>query len=126
MKLLLMACLGGALGAGLRHIANVTAIRTLGIDVAWATFSVNVLGSLFMGGLIAYLFARMPDAVGLRTLLATGMLGGLTTFSAFSLETVAMIERGSLMTAAAYVLGSVALSIAGCFVAYAAMRAALA
>ncbi|MGI9411080.1 MAG: CrcB family protein, partial [Hyphomicrobiaceae bacterium] len=118
-------CAGGALGAGLRHLVNIAALRTFGLGLPWATFSANVVGSLVMGGLVAYLINRMPDAVGLRVFLGTGILGGFTTFSAFSLDAIVMIEQGSLVSAAIYVTASVVLSIVGCLLGYLAMRALL-
>ena len=125
MQFFWLACAGGALGAGLRHLVNIAALRTFGVGLPWATFSVNVVGSLVMGGLVAYLINRMPDAVGIRIFLGTGILGGFTTFSAFSLDAIVMIEQGSLVSAAIYVTASVVLSIVGCLLGYLAMRALL-
>ena len=125
MRLLLLASVGGAVGAGLRHLVNIAAVRWFGLDVPWATFAVNVVGSLIMGGLVALLLHRMPEAVGVRIFLATGILGGFTTFSAFSFDAIMMLERGSYQHAAAYILGSVVLSVLGCLVGYLAIRAAL-
>lgn len=125
MQFFWLACAGGALGAGLRHLVNIAALRTFGLGLPWATFSANVVGSLVMGGLVAYLINRMPDAVGLRVFLGTGILGGFTTFSAFSLDAIVMIEQGSLVSAAIYVTASVVLSIVGCLFGYLAIRALL-
>ena len=125
MQFFWLACAGGALGAGLRHLVNIAAVRTFGVGLPWATFSVNVVGSLLMGGLVAYLINRMPEAVGLRVFLGTGILGGFTTFSAFSLDAIVMIEQGSVASAAIYITASVVLSVVGCLVGYLAMRALL-
>lgn len=125
MRLLLLASAGGAIGAGLRHLVNLATVRLLGLDVPWATFAVNVVGSLVMGGLIALLLHRVPEAVGVRVFLATGILGGFTTFSAFSLDAIMLLERGSYQHAALYIAGSVVLSVLGCFAGYMGMRAAL-
>ncbi|MGI9520898.1 MAG: fluoride efflux transporter CrcB [Hyphomicrobiaceae bacterium] len=125
MQFFLLACAGGALGAGARYLVNLATLRWVGLDVPWATFAVNVVGSLLMGAVVAYLFLRMPEAVGLRTFLATGVLGGLTTFSAFSLDVLTMLERGAFAPALLYVLSSVVLSILSCLVGYWTMRAVL-
>lgn len=107
--------LGGGLGAMLRHGVNLGTARWFGINFPWGTFVVNVTGSLIMG-LIAGWFALKADASqGLRLFLTTGILGGYTTFSAFSLDTGLLYERGEIGLAAAYVIGSVVLSIAGLF-----------
>jgi len=111
MHLLLVAA-GGALGAAARHLVNLAAFRLLGPGVPAGTLVVNILGSLLMGLLIGWLVARTTDpggGQGLRLFLATGVLGGFTTFSAFSLDAVLLWERG----AAAIALGYVALSVVG-------------
>lgn len=113
MRLLLLAAAGGAIGAGARHIVNVIGARLLAPSFPWATLTINVVGSIVMGILIAVLSRRQAPALELRTFLATGILGGFTTFSAFSLEAVQLYERGAGALAAIYVLGSVALSIGG-------------
>lgn len=125
MQLLLLACAGGAIGAGLRHLVNLTTVRVLGLDVPWATMTVNVVGSLVMGGLVAYVLVRMPEDLMLRVFVATGILGGFTTFSAFSIDVVGYLERGELTAAAAYIAASVVMSIAACFAGFAVLRAAL-
>jgi len=116
MRLFFLACAGGAVGAGMRHLVNMLSVRVFGLAVPWATLSVNIIGSFAMGMLVALLLGRMPEAAGLRIFLATGILGGFTTFSAFSLDVVVMAERGDTAYAVWYVIASVALSIAACFV----------
>ena len=117
--------LGGGVGAAGRHGVNVAAQRLIGIDFPWGTLIVNVAGSLAMG-LIAGWFAFKSD-LGLsqhaRLFLTTGVLGGFTTFSAFSLDAVLLWERGASVVAVAYVLGSVAASITGLFLGLAIVRA---
>lgn len=111
----LLVFLGGGLGAMLRHGINVATPRLLGNGFPWSTFLINITGSLIMG-LVAGWFAFKGDAPqSWRLFLTTGILGGYTTFSAFSLDTALLYERGELGLAAAYVAGSVALSIAGLF-----------
>lgn len=109
--------LGGGLGAALRHGVNLTAARLLGSGFPWGTSFVNVVGCFAMG-LIAGWFAFRADAgvtQHTRLFLTTGILGGFTTFSAFSLDTALLWERGAVTAAAIYVVGSVALSIAAVF-----------
>ena len=107
--------LGGGIGAALRHGINLGAARWLGTGFPFGTLFINVSGSLMMG-LDAGYFAFKGDASqGWRLFLATGILGGYTTFSAFSLDAAVLYERGEVSLAAAYVVGSVVLSIAGLF-----------
>ena len=116
MHLFLLASLGGAIGAGARYLVSVGALRVLGPAFPWATFTVNVAGSAAMGfllGLIALRFAGSPEW---RTFLLTGILGGFTTFSAFSMDTAQLWDRGASGLALLYVVGSVVLSIAAFYV----------
>lgn len=115
MRLLLLTALGGALGAALRHLVNMAGLRWLGPAFPWWTLAVNVTGSLAMGVLAALLVQRAGDSDGLRAFLATGILGGYTTLSAFSLDFAALIERGEMGAAVLYAGGSVALSLAAVF-----------
>jgi CrcB protein len=111
----ILVFLGGGLGAMVRHGLNLATLRLLGSGFPWATFLINISGSLVMG-LVAGWFAFKGDAPqGWRLFLTTGILGGYTTFSAFSLDTALLYERGEVGLAAAYVVGSVALSILGLF-----------
>lgn len=113
-KLVLVA-LGGACGASLRYLCTTAAMRLAG-DTAWGTLFVNVVGSFLMGIAAILLVERFVD-VGPRLLplLTVGLLGGFTTFSAFSLDAVRLFEDGRVMLAAGYVLGSVVLSILALF-----------
>ncbi len=111
----LIVFLGGGIGAMLRHGVNVLAGRVLGGGFPFATLTVNVTGSLLMGLLAAW-FAFKGDATQhWRLFMTTGILGGYTTFSAFSLDVALLYERGEVALAALYVLASVAISIAGLF-----------
>lgn len=113
MKLLLLACAGGALGAGARYLVGVGVMKALGPTAAfpWATLSVNVVGSFLMGVFIEALALRFGGSPELRTFVATGILGGFTTFSAFSLDFVSLVSRKQEMAAGLYVMSSVMLSI---------------
>lgn len=115
MRSYLIVFFGAGLGGALRHGVNLAAARLLGTEFPWGTFAVNLLGSLAMG-LIAEYFALRGDASqAWRLFLTTGILGGFTTFSAFSLDAAVLWERGALLAAALYVAGSVALAIGGLF-----------
>ncbi|MGE3148093.1 MAG: fluoride efflux transporter CrcB [Pseudorhodoplanes sp.] len=111
----LIVFVGGGLGAALRHGINVASQRLLGASFPWATLFENVTGSLVMGLLAAYFAFKGDASQPWRLFLTTGILGGYTTFSAFSLDAVSLYERGAVGLAALYVLASVALSIAGLF-----------
>lgn len=125
MKLMLLAAAGGALGAGARHLVNVTIGSGASGSFPWATLTVNIVGCFLMGVLIETLALRYSASLEARTFLATGVLGGLTTFSAFSMDFAYLVQRGDLMTGLIYVACSVLLSIAAVFAGLALMRAVL-
>lgn len=106
---------GGALGALLRHFMNTAVADITGPSFPWGIFAVNVLGS-FALGLLAALFAHAWDAPqGVKIFLTTGFLGGFTTFSAFSLDTVLLFERGEGGAALFYMCASVLCSVAALY-----------
>lgn len=108
-----LVALGGAIGAGGRHLTSLAALRLLGPGFPLGTLFVNVSGSLLMGVIAGILAERVPiGAEGLRLFIATGILGGYTTFSAFSLETVMLWQRGQAGQAIVYVAASVSMSLA--------------
>lgn len=125
MKLLLLAASGGALGAGARHLVNVGFGPWADDGFPWATLTVNVIGCLLMGLVIETLALRFDASPELRTLLATGILGGFTTFSAFSMDFAHLAQRGDLGQGVVYATASVVLSIAAVFAGLAMARAAL-
>ena len=112
---LVLVAVGGGLGAACRHLANLAAIRWLGAGFPWGTAFVNVFGSFLMGLFIGVLARRFGVSNEIRLLIATGFLGGFTTFSSFSLDTVTLYERGAVGIAAVYVVGSVLLGLAALF-----------
>jgi CrcB protein len=116
MIAVLLVFLGGGAGSVARHGVNLAAGR-LGVDFPWGTFTVNVVGSFVMGLIAAWLAFRAGEGWSqhARILLTTGFLGGFTTFSAFSLDTAVLWERGAVGLAGAYVAGSVLLSILALF-----------
>jgi CrcB protein len=111
IQTLLSVALGGALGATSRYLVNIALPRVLGHGFPYATMAVNVLGSLLMGILVVVLAEKSGNRFA--PFLMTGVLGGFTTFSAFSLDALTIWERGQGALAAGYVLGSVALSLLG-------------
>jgi CrcB protein len=125
MRLLLLAAGGGALGAGARYLVNVACTACLGPGFPWATFAVNVAGSFLMGVVVAAAMPVLGGSAEWRTFLATGILGGFTTFSAFSLDAWQLIEREQTVLALAYIAGSVVLSIAALLAGLSATRAVL-
>jgi len=118
----LIVFLGGGVGAALRHGVNLGTARLFGTAFPYGTLTVNVVGSLIMGALAAY-FAFKGDATQhWRLFLTTGILGGFTTFSAFSLDVALLYERGEIGLAALYVAVSVIVSLAGLFAGLALVR----
>lgn len=111
----LLVAFGGALGSVCRYLTGLAMTRLLGPAFPWGTLTVNVVGS-FAIGFLAELFARKFDAsMELRLLLIVGFLGGFTTFSSFSLDTLALVERGATLQGMAYIAGSLLLSFAAVF-----------
>lgn len=109
----LLVFIGGGLGATLRHAINVGCARACGTLFPYGTFIINITGSLVMGLIAGYLTFKGEAAQPWRLFIMTGVLGGYTTFSAFSLDAVLLYERGEFAVAAFYVLGSVAFAIGG-------------
>lgn len=108
--------LGGGLGASLRHWTGVWTLRQFGPAFPYGTMTVNILGSLLMGVLIGYLSKKGGTPNEVRLFLATGFLGGFTTFSAFSLDVANLWQRGDLTGAFSYAALSVILSLAAVFI----------
>ena len=111
----LLVFLGAGVGGALRHSANMVSARLIGPDLPLSTLLVNVLGSLSVGCIAGYFAVRGHGSQSLQLFLTTGILGGFTTFSAFSLEAALLWERGQVVSCALFVLASVTLSIAGVF-----------
>ena len=118
----LIVFLGGGLGAAFRHGVNIGAARWIGTAFPYGTLTINVTGSLVMGLIAGYFAFKGGLSQHWRLFLTTGILGGYTTFSAFSLDAVLLYERSELGLAALYVAASVLLSIAGLFAGFWIMR----
>ncbi|AHB47592.1 camphor resistance protein CrcB [Hyphomicrobium nitrativorans NL23] len=117
--------IGAGLGGLLRHVMNTAITGLMGTGFPYGILAINVLGSSLMGLLAGWLAFRGEAPAEVRLFLATGLLGGFTTFSAFSMDTALLIERGETGLAAVYVAASVALSLVGLFAGLWAMRSLL-
>jgi CrcB protein len=113
--LYLIVFLGAGVGGAMRHVVNVAATRLLGFGFPFGTLIVNIVGSFLMGQLAGYFAFRPGIGQHVRLFLTTGVLGGFTTFSAFSLDAALLVERHAYGMAAGYAVGSVAASISALF-----------
>jgi CrcB protein len=111
----LIVFFGAGIGGALRHGVNLAASRLLGYGFPFGTFIVNVLGSFLIGLLAGYFAFRTGVNQHMRLFLTTGILGGFTTFSTFSLEAALLFERHAFASAAGYIIGSVGFALAGLF-----------
>lgn len=123
---LLLVFVGGGIGSVLRHGVNQISGAVIGINFPWGTLTVNILGSLAMGMLAGWFGSRSEGNQLLRLFLATGVLGGFTTFSAFSLDAVLLWQKGEMAAAGMYAVGSVAAGIMGIVVGVAIVRTVIA
>jgi len=123
LSTILQVAAGGALGASGRYLIGRAAHQLFGPGFPWGTVIVNVAGSFAMGCLVVWLAKK--GGMAWAPFLMTGMLGGFTTFSAFSLDVATLYERGAVGLAAAYILGTVVTSVAGLFLGLAVMRSVL-
>ena len=114
---------GGAIGSAARFLVTVLVQRAIGTGFPWWTLSVNVVGSFIMGVLVAAIALRWSICQTGQAFLMIGLLGGFTTFSAFSLDVATLIERNAVLSAGGYVAGSVVLSIGALFAGMAMARA---
>ncbi len=115
MKTILAVALGGALGSVLRHLTNAGIGTLLPASFPWGTLTANVLGCFVMGLLMAVFMTLWDPAPEIKAFLTVGFLGGYTTFSAFSADTMTLWTQGDAVATAAYVIASVTLSIAAVF-----------
>ena len=112
---IVLVAAGGAIGASLRHLVASASLRLVGRNFPWGTLTVNLLGCLAMGVIIGLLARRSHASNELRLFVATGLLGGFTTFSAFSLDFAVLWERGAPLAAFLYAAASVLGSLAALF-----------
>ncbi|TIP22964.1 MAG: fluoride efflux transporter CrcB [Mesorhizobium sp.] len=111
----ILVFMGAGFGGALRHGVNVAALRLFGATFPFGTLIVNVAGSLAMGLLAGWFALKGDTGQAWRLFLTTGILGGFTTFSTFSLDVALLYERGEVGMAGAYGLASVAISVAALF-----------
>ena len=111
----LIVFLGAGIGGAFRHGVNLASARLFGFGFPFGTIIVNIAGSLLMGLLAGYFAFRTGVPQHMRLFLTTGILGGFTTFSAFSLDAALLMERHAYWSATAYILGSVILSLVALF-----------
>jgi fluoride exporter len=123
MTNILLAALGGAIGSVLRYLVGVFSVRWFGPSFPWGTLAVNVVGSFIIGLSVEMIARRFNASMELRVFIVTGILGGFTTWSSFSLDTMVLFERGAIAAAAAYVIGSLVVSFAAVFAGLALGRA---
>ena len=126
MSQIVAIALGGAIGSVGRYLIAGWFGRLLGANFPWGTLAVNVIGGLAMGALVEIMAQAWSVSPPVRAFLTVGVLGGFTTFSAFSLETVLLIERGDLSAGLAYIVSSVVLSVGAVWCGFRLMRLALA
>jgi CrcB protein len=122
--LYLIVFLGAGIGGALRHGVNIGAAKLFGLGFPFGTLIVNIAGSFLMGLLAGYFLFRPGIGQHMRLFLTTGVLGGFTTFSAFSLDAALLVERHHYGLAAGYMVGSVAASVSALFFGLAAFRTA--
>ena len=113
--MVLWVAAGGAIGASGRYLVNIAAGRLAGTGFPWGTLTVNILGSFIMGALVTAMALKVNVSQEMRAFLTTGVLGGFTTFSAFSLDFALLVERGDWPHAIIYALASVGLSLIAIF-----------
>lgn len=123
MAAYLTVFLGAGIGGAMRHGVNVAALKLFGSGFPFGTLSVNIIGGLAMGLAVEWFALSHDPGQHWRLFLTTGILGGFTTFSAFSLEAALMIERGSYGMAAFYAVTSVAASVTSLFLGLSIVRA---
>ncbi|MDH1113138.1 fluoride efflux transporter CrcB [Rhizobium pusense] len=112
---IVLVAAGGAIGSVFRYLVGVWSVRLAGVNFPWGTLTVNVVGSFLIGLLVELVARRLNAPMEMRLFLVTGVLGGFTTFSSFSLDAVSLFERGALGLSAVYVLASLSVSIAAVF-----------
>lgn len=122
VRAVILVAIGGALGSVLRYLASVFFGRFFSTLFPWATFVVNVLGSLLIGLLLGYFVRNELLYNDLRFLLVVGFCGGFTTFSAFSVESLGLLEKGHVALALGYLVASVLVGLAAVWIGLKVMR----
>lgn len=123
MSNLLLVGAGGAIGSMARYLIGLWTLQRFGPGFPWGTLGVNITGSFLIGLLAELIMRKFGASAEMRLFLITGVLGGYTTFSAFSLDAITLFERGDTILAITYIAASVVLSILAVFAGLALMRA---
>ena len=125
LQLALSVAVGGAIGSLARYWVGIGSTKLFGLGFPWGTLIINIVGSFLIGAFAESFALRWDAPQAVRVFLTVGICGGFTTFSTFSMDAYLLMERGEPWTAAAYMLGSVILSIGALFAGLHLMRAAL-
>jgi CrcB protein len=125
LQLILAVALGGAIGSVARFLVGIGSTKLFGLAFPWGTLIINIAGSFLIGAFAESFALRWDAPQSVRVFLTVGICGGFTTFSTFSLDAYLLMERGELGPAAAYMIGSVVLSIGALLAGLHLMRAAL-
>lgn len=112
LQLIAAVALGGAIGSVARYLVGIGSGRLFGMAFPWGTLIINVTGSFLIGTFIALFATRWDLSQAARVFLTVGICGGYTTFSTFSLDAFYLMERGELLSSAAYMIASVVMSVA--------------
>lgn len=122
---LVLVAVGGAFGSVCRYLVGVWATRWFGPSFPWGTLAVNVVGSFVIGLMVEVIARRFNASAEMRVFIVTGIIGGFTTWSSFTLDTMVLLERGAGAAAFAYLVGSLVISFAAVFAGLALGRAML-
>lgn len=125
MLQIILVAIGGAIGSVARYLTGLLTLRLFGPNFPWGTLAVNIIGSLAIGVFAELIARRFGASQELRLFIITGILGGFTTFSAFSLDAAVLLERGAVLSAIAYVAASMLVSLFAVFAGLALARALL-
>jgi len=125
LQLILAVALGGAIGSVARFLVGIGSTKLFGLAFPWGTLIINIVGSFLIGAFAESFALRWDAPQSVRVFLTVGICGGFTTFSTFSLDAYLLMERGELWPAAAYMIGSVVLSIGALLAGLHLMRTAL-
>ena len=115
LQLILAVAAGGALGSVARYLVGVGSTKLFGVAFPWGTLIINITGSFLIGVFVEMFALKWDLPQSVRVFLTVGICGGFTTFSTFSLDSYVLMERGEFGLAAAYIIGSLVLSIAALF-----------
>ncbi|WHA39881.1 fluoride efflux transporter CrcB [Agrobacterium larrymoorei] len=120
---ILLVALGGAIGSVGRYLVGVWGTRLAGPNFPWGTLTVNIVGAFFIGLMVEMIARRLDASAEMRVFIVTGIIGGFTTWSSFTLDAVVLFERGALGMSALYIMASLLVSFVAIFAGLALGRA---